>query len=281
MSALLLARGIAGPKGRVCLIDSESGRGSIFADLIPGGYSVLDLEAPFSPPRYEEAIATAEKQADVVVVDSMSHEWSGEGGVLDWAEQELERMGGGDNNKMRSWIKPKMAHKMMVQRLLRVKCALICCLRGEEKTHMVKNASKNQVITDEFSSPLFDPRFIFELLLNFETVQRNGQGGYVIPRKITHPTVAAVLPAENQQVSVATGEALAKWCNGGATEKAKDGKGKLWSLAQKWTGKLTLEEVEPALVAKGVIEMPLSGLNSTQMQTAIEKLEILISERTA
>ena len=132
MSALLLARGIAGAKGRITLIDTENGRGSIFADLIPGGYQVLNLDAPFSPARYEEAIATAEKSSDVVLCDSMSHEWSGEGGVLDWAEEELQRMGGGDNNKMRSWIKPKMAHKMMVQRLLRTKFSLICCLRGEE-----------------------------------------------------------------------------------------------------------------------------------------------------
>ena len=214
MSALLLARGIAGAKGRITLIDTENGRGSIFADLIPGGYQVLNLDAPFSPARYEEAIATAEKSSDVVLCDSMSHEWSGEGGVLDWAEEELQRMGGGDNNKMRSWIKPKMAHKMMVQRLLRTKCALICCLRGEEKTHITKPASgeKGKVITDEFSTPLFDPRFIFEMLLNFETVAHNGVGGYVVPRKITHPSIAAILPKENEQIGIKHGELLAAWC---------------------------------------------------------------------
>ena len=214
MSALLFARGIAGPSGKIVLVDSENGRGSIFADLIPGGYNVLNLDAPFSPARYEEAIAEAEKSADVVLVDSMSHEWSGEGGVLDWAEEELQRMGGGDNNKMRSWIKPKMAHKLMVQRLLRTKCALICCLRGEEKTHVTKpeNGQKGKVITDEFSTPLFDPRFIFEMLLNFETVAHNGVGGYVVPRKITHPSIAALLPGQNEQIGIKHGEALAAWC---------------------------------------------------------------------
>lgn len=214
MSALLFARGIAGPSGKIVLVDSENGRGSIFADLIPGGYNVLNLDAPFSPARYEEAIAEAEKSADVVLVDSMSHEWSGEGGVLDWAEEELQRMGGGDNNKMRSWIKPKMAHKLMVQRLLRTKCALICCLRGEEKTHVTKpeNGQKGKVITDEFSTPLFDPRFVFEMLLNFETVAHNGVGGFVVPRKITHPSIADLLPGQNEQIGIKHGEALAAWC---------------------------------------------------------------------
>lgn len=240
MSALLLARGLVGASGRIVLVDSESGRGSIFSDLIPGGYSVLDLDAPFSPMRYEAAIAEAEKVADCVVVDSMSHEWSGEGGVLDWADQELERMGGEDKNRMRSWIKPKMAHKQMVMRLLRCKCALICCLRGEEKTHTGKDArGKTIVITDEFSSPLFDPRFIFEMLLNFETVAKNGQGGYVVPRKITHPSIAPLLPGEDQQIGIATGEALAKWCaspGGAPAAKPKDElatvKRELWDLTR-------------------------------------------------
>lgn len=212
MSALLFARGLVGDAGRITLIDSESGRGSIFSDLIPGGYSVLDLDAPFSPQRYEEAIVTAEKVSDVVVVDSMSHEWSGEGGVIDWADAELEKMGGGDNNKMRSWIKPKMAHKLMIGRLLRCRVALICCLRGEEKTHVVKGESKTKIVTDEFSSPLFDQRFIFEMLLNFETVARNGVGGFVIPRKVTHPAIAALLPKEGEQIGIAHGQAVGAWC---------------------------------------------------------------------
>lgn len=224
MSALLFARGIVGPKGRIAFIDTESGRGSIFADLIPGGYQVIELDAPFSPERYTEAIELAEKSADITVVDSMSHEWSGEGGVLDMQERELDRMAGNDYGKreackMAAWIKPKAAHKKMVQRLLRSKNPLICCLRGEEKTHIVKgeNGGKNKVITDEFSTPLFDPRFIFEMLLNFETLNINGEGGFVYPVKITHPSIKALLPGPKEQIGVKHGAALAQWCIGAAS----------------------------------------------------------------
>ena len=219
LTGLFLARGLAGPKGRITLVDTESGRGSIFADIVPGGYQVIEVDAPFSPDAYTAAIELAEKNSDVIVVDSMSHEWSGEGGVLDWQDAELDRMAGDNYSKreackMAAWIKPKQAHKKFIMRLLRLRCPLICCLRGEEKTHIVKgqNGEKNKVITDEFSSPLFDPRFIFEMLLNFETVAHDGVGGYVIPRKITHPSIAPLLPKDGQQISVATGEALAKWC---------------------------------------------------------------------
>ena len=225
LTSLFLARGLVGPEGKIALIDTESGRGSIFADIVPGGYSVIDFDSPFSPGAYTEAIESAEKQADVIVVDSLSHEWSGVGGILDWQDKELDRMAGDnwskrETCKMAAWIKPKQAHKRFIDRLLRLKCPLICCLRGEEKTHIDKGAAgeKTKVITDQFSSPIFDQRFIFEMLINFETVARKNdksglmEGGFVVPRKITHPSVAPLLPKENEQLGIKFGEALAAWC---------------------------------------------------------------------
>ncbi len=225
MSALLYMRGIVGPKGRITLIDSEAGRGSLFADVIPGGYSVLDLDAPFSPDRYFEAFDIAEKSSDGIVIDSMSHAHNGEGGILDMQEAELDRMAGDNYGKreackLGSWIKPKMSMKRFIGRVLRSKVPLITCLRGEPKTHMVKNdQGKNVVVTDQFSTPIFDSKFIYELLLNLETYSKNGQGGYVIPRKITHPSLAGLLPKENEQVGIAHGTALAAWCAGTPTAK--------------------------------------------------------------
>ena len=225
LTALFIARGLVGKTGRITLIDTESGRGSLFADIVPGGYNVIALNAPFSPDSYTEAIELAENNSDSIVVDSMSHEWSGEGGVLDLQEMELDRMAGDNYSKreackMAAWIKPKQAHKKFIMRLLRLRCALICCLRGEEKTHIQKgqNGEKNKVITDEFSSPLFDQRFVFEMLINFECVARKNdktglmEGGFVIPRKITHPSVAPLLPREDEQIGIEFGQKLSAWC---------------------------------------------------------------------
>lgn len=238
MSALLFARGLVGEKGRISVIDTENGRASIFADLIPGGYQVLDLDAPFSPERYEQAMAVTEEQSDCVVIDSMSHEWGGEGGVLDMREEELEKFGGGDNNKMRSWIKPKMAHKQMVGRILRAKCHLICCLRGEEKTHVDEVGGRSKVVTDDFCSPIGDPRFIFEMLLNFETVARDGVGGFVVPRKITHPALRELLPGADEQIGIEHGRRMAQWCAYASgtptpsTTKPKSVKLQIWELTK-------------------------------------------------
>jgi hypothetical protein len=133
---------------------------------------------------------------------------------------------------------------MMVQRILRCKCPLICCLRGEEKTHMTKpgEGAKGKVITDEFSTPLFDPRFIYEMLVNFETIARNGVGGFVIPRKITHPQIASILPGEDEQIGIKHGEAMARWCSAPAgttsttTDPLKALQAKLWALCKPFRG---------------------------------------------
>ncbi len=229
MSALLLARGLVGPSGRITIIDSENKRGSLFADVIPGGYSAINIEPPFSPDRFSEAFDVAEAGSDCIVIDSLSHEHAGEGGVLDMQEAELDRMAGENWQKreackMASWIKPKIAHKKFIQRILRSRTALICCLRGEEKTHMQKGQGneKSKVITDEFSSPIFDPRFLFELLVNFEVIAINGEGGYVIPRKVTHPAIAALLPKRDERMSIRHGEAIAAWAKGGTVAPTDD-----------------------------------------------------------
>ena len=302
LTGLFLARGLAGPKGRITLVDTESGRGSIFADIVPGGYQVIEVDAPFSPDAYTAAIELAEKNSDVIVVDSMSHEWSGEGGVLDWQDAELDRMAGDNYSKreackMAAWIKPKQAHKKFIMRLLRMRCPLICCLRGEEKTHIVKgqNGEKNKVITDEFSSPLFDQRFIFEMLINFECIARKNEstglmeGGFVIPRKITHPSVAPLLPRENEQLGIKFGEALAAWCNAAVKPAAistatpnevESLKKELWKLLQKVIPEITPDKANQYLWSKEILDGGnpdhiLSRLNAAALKTVIAKVKVM------
>ncbi|MCK9994628.1 MAG: hypothetical protein Dbin4_03148, partial [Alphaproteobacteria bacterium] len=135
-TALRLASGIAGDKP-FALIDTENRRSLHYADKFK--FDVAELRAPFSPDAYAEAIMAADKAAyPVIVVDSMSHEWAGDGGVLDMQEAELNRMAGDDWKKreavkMAAWIRPKTEHKHMVTKLLQVRAHLILCFRAEEK----------------------------------------------------------------------------------------------------------------------------------------------------
>src|SRR3954464_601021 len=148
-TAMRLAQGIAGDK-RFAVIDTEAGRAKHYADAFKFDHG--DLQPPFRPDAYAEAIKAADEAGyPVIVVDSMSHEHAGEGGLLDWHEEEYQRMGGRDAVKMTAWIKQKMAHKQMVQRLLQVRAHLILCFRAEEKIEIVKvtddqGRSKTQIV---------------------------------------------------------------------------------------------------------------------------------------
>lgn len=148
MSAMRLAKGMSQGKP-FCVIDTENGRASHYADQFI--FDVLELRAPFNPEAYAEAIAAADKQKyPVIVVDSMSHVWAGDGGVLDWQEAELDRMAGADYQKreackVAAWIKPKLAHKAMMSTLLQVKAHLILAFRAEEKIEMVKVNGRMEV----------------------------------------------------------------------------------------------------------------------------------------
>lgn len=144
LSALKIARGIANGQP-FAAIDTENGRMSHYADHFPE-CQVGQIDAPFRPTKYTDAIDAADaflaatgvpERHRVVVVDSASHEWYGDGGCLDWQE---EIMGGKESRRAMSWIEPKKAHKRMVTRLLRVRAHVILCFRAEPKLDFITDS---------------------------------------------------------------------------------------------------------------------------------------------
>ena len=143
-SAMRLASGISNGKS-FAVIDTERGRASHYADAFK--FDVLELAPPYSPARYLEAIEAADA-ADypVIVVDSMSHSWAGEGGCMDMQEEEFKRLGSRDTVKLLSWNRPKTEHKRMLYGLLKVKAHVILCFRAEPKVEVSKDKDGKTVI---------------------------------------------------------------------------------------------------------------------------------------
>lgn len=150
------------------------------------------------------------------MVDSVSHEWAGEGGILDWQEEELTRMAGNDYHKretckMASWIKPKMAHKQMVQRLLQVKSHLILCFRAEEKIKMEKDANNKIQIVPQGWQPICSKEMPYELTVSFLlTSDKPG-----IPQPIKLQEQHKVIFPSDKLLSEDSGTLAAKWAIGG------------------------------------------------------------------
>jgi len=212
-SAMELAAGICGDRP-FALIDTENRRGLHYADAY--NFNHGDLEPPFNPAAYTEAIDAAERENyGAIVLDNMSHEWIGDGGLLDWQEAELTRMAGDDwkkreRVKMASWIKPKMAHKKMVQRLLRVKTNLILCFRAEEKTGVIKKNGKMEVVNLGWQ-PITEKTLPYELTCSLLLTPENP--GYPIPLKLQEQHKH--LFPEDRQINKLSGELMAKWAEGG------------------------------------------------------------------
>lgn len=227
-SSLLLARGFVGPSGKIILVDSESGRGSLYADVLPGGYEVIEIGPPFSPSRYIEAIEAVEKSgAAIGVIDSASHEWEGEGGVCDMAAQIEAKSGKG----LHTWNKPKMEHGLFVRRLQRSTIPWVVCLRAKYKTRQLKVNGRTEIVKDECTSPIQAEDFIFEATCHAEILPDHS----IRLTKCSHPALRECFP-KTGPIEIKHGEAVAKWCNAPTVQKTDDPakalKSELWTLTK-------------------------------------------------
>lgn len=218
-SSLLLARGLAGPTGKIVVADSESRRASLYADVLPGGFETFDLCEPFSAARYVEAIDTIEASgAAVGIIDSGSHEWEGPGGILDAAGEAEHRSG---KPGLHNWRLPKLEHAKFVQRLLRTKIPFIICLRAKYKSRQIKGTKemadddqirrdqigKTIILKDDYPSPIQAEDFIFEATAHFEILQDHS----IRITKCSHPSLRDCFP-KSGPITIAHGQALAQWC---------------------------------------------------------------------
>lgn len=220
-TAMELASGIAGDKP-FAVIDTEARRALHYADRFRFDHG--DLKPPFRPDAYTEAI----KQADadgypVIVVDSISHAHDGDGGLLDWHEEELQRMAGDDYKKRErctqaAWIKPKASHKRMVQRFLQVRAHLILCLRAEEKTKMLKNDAGKFVPTNIGFQPICEKKLPYELTVSVMLLPDNP--GFPIQIKLQEQHRELFLP--DRLVTARSGALINKWAAGGEPAKLED-----------------------------------------------------------
>lgn len=230
MSSLLLARGFVGPTGKIEMVDTERGRGQLYADVIPGGYNCIDFDEPFHPARFVEVIRYVESSgAQIGVMDSGSHEWEGvPGGVLDMAAEIESKSGKSLNN----WRVPKMEHAKFIQALLRSKIPWIVNLRAKYKSRQTKIDGKTAVTRDEHTSPLQSEEFIFEATVH----------GEILPdhtfhlSKCSHPDLRKCLP-NNEMMTIKHGEAVAQWCAspGGPGTLKTNGKGAQLSKLREMT----------------------------------------------
>lgn len=144
-TALALAAGLG---NRCAAIDTERGSASLYAGASGFKFSQLCLDT-FEPKRYMEAIEAAEKEGfDVLVIDSLSHAWFGEGGVLDKVDQ--LKSGSRSGSSFDAWRVATPMQNRLVDAILQYRGHVICTMRAKTKyihdTTEAANGSKKTEI---------------------------------------------------------------------------------------------------------------------------------------
>lgn len=215
MSALRLATGLGGP---IAFIDTEQGRATQYAGEFDFLHAVLP--PPFSPDRYrqiiDDAVAT---KANVIVIDSMSHEWEGPGGILEMVDDIKEKRDGRGND-FSAWAGPKQKHQQLVNRLLQIPAHVILCMRAKEKRGLTpdpKRAGKMEVVNLGWH-PIAEGGLTYELTISaLLSSDRKGTPiieGYDFGKL---PGNMAELLSLDEQISEETGRRMAAWAKGGTS----------------------------------------------------------------
>lgn len=199
-SALLLAYGITNDWSKIAIIDTENGSASLYSHL--GDYNALTLEEPYNPERYIQAIETCEKAGmEVIIIDSITHEWSGKGGCLELHEQ----LGG----KFQDWAKISPRHQAFIDKILHSSCHIITTVRRKVDYSMDADMNGRSKVVKHGTKEITREGFEYELTSNFELINEN----HLV--KASKDRTGLFMNKPEFVINSATGKKLMEWCNKG------------------------------------------------------------------
>lgn len=199
-SALLLAYGITNDWSKIAIIDTENGSASLYSHL--GAYNVLTLEEPYTPERYIQAIETCElSEIDVIIIDSITHEWNGKGGCLEIHES----LGG----KFQDWAKVSPRHQAFIDKILNSRCHVITTVRRKIDYSMDTDMSGKSKVIKHGTKEVTREGYEYELTANFELINDK----HLV--KASKDRTGLFMDFPEFIINSSTGQKLIEWCNSG------------------------------------------------------------------
>ncbi len=231
-SALLLASGMT-TWDKIAVIDTENDSASLYSDL--GEFQSINLKAPYSPERYIEAISICEKAGmEVIIIDSISHEWEGKGGCLEI----LEALGG----QFRDWAKVTPRHASFISAIINSSCHVITTVRRKQDYDLVKNDKGKLEPVKVGLKEVTREGFEYELTANLELINDKHLAKSSKDRTKLFTGKPEFIITQN------TGKQLLDWCNEGEGKPIMDNTHELWVKVVKALkdGTRTVEQVKAA-----------------------------------
>lgn len=199
-SALLLAYGITNNWSKIAIIDTENGSASLYSHL--GGYNVLTLTEPYTPERYIQAIEACElSNIEVIIIDSITHEWSGKGGCLEIHES----LGG----RFQDWARVSPRHQSFIDKILNSNCHIITSVRRKVDYSMDSDSNGKSKVIKHGTKEITREGFEYELTANFEIINDKHLC------KASKDRTGLFSESPEFIISTQTGKKLIEWCNSG------------------------------------------------------------------
>lgn len=210
LGALYIAYGITGDWSKIALIDTEHERARFYADrsdLGTGGFLYAPFAPPYSPERYKQFVqegAEAVGTDGVVIVDSLSHAWNNEGGVLDIKDRIAGQQG---KNSYTAWNEAGKYQNDLINTILAVDCHTIVTMRSKMEYAMQENERGKMTPVKIGLAPVQrdDTEYEFDIVLD---VARN--------HIATASKDTTFLDKFGQTITPELGKQLADWLNTGA-----------------------------------------------------------------
>jgi len=199
-SALLLAYGITNDWSKIAVIDTENGSASLYSHL--GEFLTIDFKVPYSPERYIECIKACEGAGiEVCIIDSITHEWDGKGGIIEISNS----MSG---NSFTNWAKITPRHDAFINAILQSPMHMITSVRRKQDYEMSKGSDGKVKVEKAGLKEITREGFEYELTLNFNldlnhhaTASKDRTGLFMDKPEFT--------------ITVDTGKIIKEWCNSG------------------------------------------------------------------
>ncbi|MBQ0533971.1 MULTISPECIES: ATP-binding protein [Providencia] len=208
--ALEIAKGLG---GKTAVIDTEKGSASLYSDRF--NFDVLELDPPFTPERFIEAIGAAQEAGyDNLIIDSITHEWSGSGGCLELLDGLAKAKYRG--NTWSAWSEITPRHNAFLDAILRSDLHIIATMRSKTETAQVDKGNGKKGVDK----------------LGMKSEQRDGvEYEFTTVLDLNHETHTAMASkdrtglfsnAEVTQLNESTGKKLMDWLNDGRTKAEVD-----------------------------------------------------------
>ena len=225
MSSLLLAYGLIKAQHptlpddqiweKICVIDTENKSADLYSGHTVGRFTIgefmkIDLSAPFTPEKYEDAIDCCQENGiEFCIIDSLTHAWAGEGGLLD----KQARIAATGKNSYTAWRDVTPQHNRLVDKLLQCDMHIIAALRTKTDYVLEEDGKGKKVPKKVGLAPIFRDGIEYEF-----TVMMDVAGDHYVTASKDR---TGLFDGQSFIITPDTGRIINEWLNSGAPMKEK------------------------------------------------------------